>query len=89
MTLDGNNDKQDPPDSQTDKMEITDDNKKEEEEEHVSPKAEYIARQEKIQQEEEERYSIYMSTFGYEGDDSDLDLEDDMESEGHTYPFLD
>ena len=89
MMLDGNNDKQDPPDSQTDKTEVTDDNKKEEEEGHVLPKAEYIARQEKIQQEEEERYSVYMSTFGYKGDDSDLDSEDNMESKGHAYPFLD
>ena len=86
--LSGDSDKQDPPDSQTDKMEVMDDNKKEEDEGHKLLKAEYIARQ-KIQQEEEERYNVYMSTFGYEGDNSDLDLEDDMESKGHAYPFLD
>ena len=26
-------------------------------------------------QKEEEKYGIYMTTFGYEGDDSDLDSE--------------
>ena len=35
---------------------------------------------------EEEKYRIYMSTFSYEGDDSDLDLETD--SNVTAYPLL-
>ena len=89
MMLKEDEDKQDPSDSQTDKVEVTDDNKKEEEEGQKSPKVEYIMRQEKVQQEEEEKYNIYMSNFSYEGDDSDLDSETDSESEGQAYPFLD
>ena len=39
-------------------------------------------------QHEEERYGIYMSTFGYEGDDSDLDSKTDSDSDAIAYPFL-
>ena len=42
-----------------------------------------------LQEEEEEKYDIYTSTIGYEGDDSNLDSETDTESEGQAYPFLD
>ena len=37
---------------------------------------------------EEEKYGIYMSTFGYKGDDSDLDSEMDSDSKRMAYPFL-
>ena len=30
-------------------------------------------------QHEEEKYGIYMNTFGYEGDDSELDMDTDMD----------
>ena len=36
----------------------------------------------------EEKYSIYMSTFGYEGDDSDLDLDMGTDLKVMAYPFL-
>ena len=36
----------------------------------------------------EEKYDIYMSTFGYEGDDSDLDSDMDTDSNAMAYPFL-
>ena len=48
-----------------------------------------MTEQDKRMQEEEEKYNIYMSTFGYKGDDSDLDSETDTDLEGHTYQFLD
>ena len=37
---------------------------------------------------EEEKFNIYMSTFGYEGDDSNLDLETDLDSNPMAYPHL-
>ena len=40
-------------------------------------------------QEEEEKYEIYVSTFGYKGDDSDLDSGTDTQSNMTTYPYLD
>ena len=39
-------------------------------------------------QHEEEKYGIYMSTFGYERDDSNLDSEMDSNSNATAYPFL-
>ena len=39
-------------------------------------------------QHEEEKYRIHMSTFGYEGDDSDLDSKMDTDSNATAYPFL-
>ena len=39
-------------------------------------------------QEEEEKYGIYMSTFGYEGDDSNLDSGTDTKSNITAYPYL-
>ena len=39
-------------------------------------------------QHEEERYGIYMSTFGYKGDDSDLDSDTDSDSNMIAYLFL-
>ena len=40
-------------------------------------------------QEEEEKYGIYMSTFGYERDNSNLDSGTDTESDITAYPHLD
>ena len=39
-------------------------------------------------QHEEEKYGIYMNTFSYKGDDSDLDSEMDTDSNAMAYPFL-
>ena len=39
-------------------------------------------------QHEGEKYRIYMSNFGYEGDDSNLDYETDTDSNATAYPFL-
>ena len=39
-------------------------------------------------QKEEEKYGIYMSTFGYEGDDSNLDSETESDSSVTAYPYL-
>ena len=39
-------------------------------------------------QKEEEKYGIYMSTFGYKGDDSDLDSETESDSNATAYPYL-
>ena len=40
-------------------------------------------------QHEAEKYRIYMSTFGYKGDNSNLDSEMDSDSNATAYPFLD
>ena len=39
-------------------------------------------------QKEEEKYRIYMSAFGYKGDDSDLDSETKSDSNMTAYPYL-
>ena len=39
-------------------------------------------------QHEEEKYGIYMSTFSYKGDNSDLDSEMDSDSNVTAYPYL-
>ena len=39
-------------------------------------------------QQEEEKYGIYMSTFGYEGDHSDLDSKMDSDSNMMAYLYL-
>ena len=48
-----------------------------------------MTKQECRLQEEEGKYEIYMSNFGYEGDNSDLNSETDTESNVTTYPYLD
>ena len=37
---------------------------------------------------QEEKYGIYTSTLGYEGDDSDIDSDVDTDSDMMAYPFL-
>ena len=37
----------------------------------------------------EEKYGVYMSTFGYEGDNSNLDSTTDTDSNMTAFPFLD
>ena len=39
-------------------------------------------------QEEEEKFRIYMSTFSYEGDNSNLDSETDSDSNAMSYEYL-
>ena len=48
-----------------------------------------MMKQELWLQQEEEKYDIYTSTIGYEGDDSDLETETETDSEGQAYLFLD
>ena len=48
-----------------------------------------MTKQECQLQEEEGKYEIYMSNFGYEGDNSDLDSETNTESDVTAYPYLD
>ena len=59
------------------------------EEDNTSVPLGEMAEQELWLQKEEAKYNIYISTIGYEGDDSDLETETDTESEGQAYPFLD
>ena len=47
-----------------------------------------MTEQEQRLQCEEERLNIYMSTFGYEGNDSDLDSNTDLDLNAMAYPFL-
>ena len=47
-----------------------------------------MTKQEQRLQCKEEDYGIYMSTLGYEEDDSDLDSDMDMDSNVMAYPFL-
>ena len=90
ITLKEDKNKPDVPDKQTINSKVLDGDKKEEESRHKPPPLEFImTEQDKKMQEEEEMYNICMSTFGYEGDDSDLDFETDTDLEGHAYPFLD
>ena len=89
MMLNEGENRQDLSNNQTDKLEVPDNNNKEEEGRHKSPIPEYVMTEwEKRLQEEEEKYNVYVSTIGYEGDNSDLDSETDTESEGQAYPFL-
>ena len=48
----------------------------------------YITNQEQKLQYEEKKFNIYMSTFAYEGDDSDLNLDMDSDSNAMAYPYL-
>ena len=48
-----------------------------------------VTEQEHRLQEEETKYKIYMNTFRYEGDDSNLDSKTDTDSNVTTYPYLD
>ena len=76
--------------TQETRPEVSEDNNKVEEKEceTLVPKYE-MTKQELRLQEEEQKYNIYISTFSYKGDNSDLDSEMDRESESHAYPFLD
>ena len=39
-------------------------------------------------QKQEEKYGIYMSTIGYEGDGSDLNSKTESDSDATTYPYI-
>ena len=47
-----------------------------------------MTEQEQRLQHKEKKYRIYMSTFGYKGDNSNLDSDTDMDSNAMAYPFL-
>ena len=53
----------------------------------MTPTYEMMAQEIQLQK-EEEKYGIYMSTFRYEGDDSDLDSETESDSNVTAYPYL-
>ena len=90
LTLKEDIDKQNLADAQVMKPEVLEDNNKVGERECKTSVPRYeMTKQELWLQEEEEKYRVYISTFGYEGDNSDLDSEMEMESESHTYPYLD
>ena len=55
--------------------------------EDVTPTYSMTEQEQKLQY-EEEKFNIYMSTFGYEGDDLDLDLDTDSDLNAMAYPFL-
>ena len=46
-----------------------------------------ITDQEVRLQHKEEKYEVYMSTFSYKGDDSNLDSKTDIDSNVTAYPF--
>ena len=48
---------------------------------------EMMAQEIKLQK-EEEKYGIYMNTFGYEGNDSNLDPETESDSDATVYLYL-
>ena len=90
LTLKEDVDNQNLVDTQETRPEVLEDNNKVEEKECKTLVLKYeMTKQELRLQEEEQKYSIYVSTFSYEGDDLDLDSETDTESESHAYPFLD
>ena len=90
LTLMEDRDNQELADTQKTRLVASESDSKKEEKECDSPIPKYVVA-EKVQrlQEDEQKYNIYMSMFGYEGDNSDLDSEMDMELEGHAYLFLD
>ena len=53
----------------------------------MTPMYEMMAQEIQLQK-EEERYGIYMSTFGYKGDDSNLDSETESDSNATAYLYL-
>ena len=55
--------------------------------ENVTPMYNMTEQEQRLQC-EEEKFNIYMGTFGYEGDDSDLDMETDLDSNATVYPYL-
>ena len=89
LTLKEEVDMQKSADTQVMNVEVSENNDKAKEQDKTSVPANEMTKQELQLQEEEEKYNIYMNTFGYKGDNSDLASETDTESEGHTYPFLD
>ena len=78
LTLKEDADMQNSTDAQVTKPEVPENNNKaEEEEDETSMPAYRMSKQELQLQEEEEKYRVYMKTFSYEGDISDLDSEMD------------
>ena len=90
LTLEEDTDTQYSTDAQASLPEVLESKSKTEDEDDDTLKPSYKITKQEIQlQEEEEKYGVYMSTFGYEGDDSDLDSRTDTESNIHAYPYLD
>ena len=89
LTLMEETDRQKSVDAQVMDAEVPKNNDQVEEQDDTSAPVYEMTQQELQLQEEEEKYDVYLSTFRYEGDNSDLDNKTETESEGHTYPFLD
>ena len=88
LTLKEDRDNQNLADTQDTSPEALESDSKKEEKECESSMPKVTEKEQRLQ-EEEQKYNIRMSTFGYEGDDADLDSEMDTKLEGHAYPFLD
>ena len=88
LSLKEDADMQNSADTQVTKSEVLENNNKAEEEEDETSIPAYKMTKQELQLQEEEKYRIYTSTFGYKGDDSDLYSEMDTESDSHAYPYL-
>ena len=89
LTLKGDADTPKQVDTQATNAEELENNNKAKEKDETSLPLYEMTKQELQLQEEDEKYNIYTSTFGYKGDDSDLDFKTETKSGGHAYPFLD
>ena len=90
LTLKEDTDKQNSADAQMTMPEVPEDDSKAEEGENKTLIPAYKMTKQELQlQEEEGKYRVYTSTFGYEGDNSDLDSELDTKSDSHIYLYLD
>ena len=88
LTLKGDMDIQKLADVQATNVEVLENNNKVREEDKTSVPPYKMMKQE-LQFQEEEKYDIYTSTIGYEGDNSNLETKTETDSEGQAYPFLD
>ena len=80
LTLKEDIDKHNLADAQVMKLEEPEDDKKVGERECKTSVPKYEMAKQELWLQEEEKYRVYTSTFGYEGDNSDLDSETDMKS---------
>ena len=90
LTLKEDTDIQNSTDAPAPLLDLPEEKAKEEDEVSDSlAKLTYRMTKQEIQlQEEEEKYGIYMSTFGYKGDISDLDSRTETKSDTTAYPYL-
>ena len=70
-------------------LEVPEKKSKTEDKDGNTSKPPYEMTKEEFRLQEKEKCGIYMSTFRYEGDDSDLDSETDTKANITAYPYLD